>query len=223
MARRWPGSAVADGVGTGLTVRQAAAKRALDLVLGGVALVVTAPVSVVAVLVARRDTGESGVFAQERVGREGRPVVVHKIRTMRPSATVTTHVTSTGDPRITQWGARFRAWKVDELPQLLDVVRGRMSLVGPRPDVTGWADKLTGPDRQVLSVRPGITGPASLAFRHEEALLATVEDPEAYNREVIWPEKVRINREYVETWSLGGDLRYLARTVLAVFHRDSRA
>ncbi len=214
---------MADGAGEGLTVRQAAAKRALDLVLGGVVLVITAPVSVAAVLVARRDTGESGVFAQERVGRGGRPVTVHKIRTMRPSATVTTHVTTSGDPRITPWGRRFRAWKVDELPQLVDVVRGRMSLVGPRPDVAGWADRLVGPDRVVLSVRPGITGPASLAFRHEEALLAAVEDPETYNREVIWPEKVRINREYVETWSLRGDLGYLARTVLAVLHRDPEA
>ncbi len=212
-----------DGAGPRLTPRQAAVKRALDLTVGGVALVLTAPVTVAAVLVARRDTGETGVFAQKRVGRDGRPVTIHKIRTMRPSAAVTTHVTTSGDPRITPWGRRFRAWKVDELPQLVDVVWGRMSLVGPRPDVAGWADLLTGPDRVVLSVRPGITGPASLAFRHEEALLAAADDPETYNREVIWPEKVRINREYVETWSLRGDLRYLALTVLAVLHRDADA
>ncbi|WP_286175774.1 sugar transferase [Arthrobacter sp. NEB 688] len=207
----------------GLTTRQAAGKRAMDIVVGGVALVVTAPLSAAAIVVARRDTGESGVFAQERVGRHGRIVRVHKIRTMRSSTTVTTSVTTSGDPRITPWGRRFRAWKIDELPQLVDVLRGRMSLVGPRPDVMGWADRLTGADRLVLSVRPGITGPASLAFRHEEELLAAAEDPEAFNRDVIWPEKVRINREYVETWSLRGDVRYLALTALAVFRRDPGA
>lgn len=204
----------------GLTPSQARAKRALDVALAAVGLLVTAPITAGAIVAARRDTGASGIFVQERIGRDGRPIKVHKIRTMRPSATHVTTVTTTGDPRITDLGRRLRALKIDELPQLVDVLRGDMSIVGPRPDVAGWADQLTGEDRIVLSVPPGITGPASLAYRHEEHLLAAAEDPEAYNREVIWPDKVRINREYVRTWSLLGDLRLIVRTALSVVDRD---
>ncbi|MBM6401112.1 sugar transferase [Phycicoccus sonneratiae] len=210
---------MADHVPVGLTRPQAAAKRTFDLVVGGVVFVVTAPISLAAVVAARRDTGLSGIFAQQRVGRGGRLVTVHKIRTMRPSVEITTSVTTSADPRITPLGRRLRAWKVDELPQLVDVLAGRMSLVGPRPDIEGWADRLTGEDRIVLSVRPGITGPASLAFRHEERMLAAAEDPEAYNRDVIWPAKVRINRAYVEEWSLLVDVRCLMRTVFSVAGR----
>ncbi|MCB1054706.1 MAG: sugar transferase, partial [Acidobacteria bacterium] len=101
-----------------------------------------------------------------------------------------------------------------ELPQLWNVLVGQMSFVGPRPDVEGFADRLEGPDRVVLTLRPGITGPATLAFRREEELLAAQPDPETYNREVIWPEKVRLNREYVATWSFWRDLGYLWRTVV---------
>ena len=103
----------------------------------------------------------------------------------------------------------MRRWKIDELPQLLNVIRGDMSLVGPRPDVPGFADRLSGADRVVLSVRPGITGPATLAFRDEERLLTTVADPELHNRTVLWPAKVALNREYVASWSVGGDVQYL--------------
>lgn len=208
-----------DPVPVGLSRRQAAAKRTFDLVVGGAVFVVTSPITAAAVIAARRDTGLSGIFSQQRVGRSGRLVTVHKIRTMRPSAEITTSVTTATDPRITPLGRRLRAWKVDELPQLVDVLAGRMSLVGPRPDIEGWADRLTGEDRIVLSVRPGITGPASLAFRHEEQMLAAAEDPEAYNRDVIWPAKVRINRAYVEGWSPLVDVRCLVRTVFSVAGR----
>lgn len=203
----------------GLTPAQARRKRAFDLVVAGVGLVLTSPLIGAAVLAARRDTGASGIYAQERIGRDGRPFRLHKIRTMRPSDTYTTTVTVSGDPRITPLGRRLRRLKVDELPQLFDVLRGHMSLVGPRPDVAGWADRLEGADRIVLSIAPGITGPASLAYRHEEQLLADEVDAETYNREVIWPDKVRINREYIERWSLGGDLRILLRTVTSLADR----
>ena len=114
---------------------------------------------------------------------------------MRAVEGVDTTVTTTHDVRITRSGAWLRRLKIDELPQLVNVMRGEMSLVGPRPDVPGFADRLEGPDRVVLTVRPGITGPAALAYRHEEEILAGVADPERYNREVIWPDKVRINRD----------------------------
>jgi lipopolysaccharide/colanic/teichoic acid biosynthesis glycosyltransferase len=198
----------------GLSPRQAAVKRAMDLVVATLGLLVTAPVIAVAWVAATIDTRQNGLFRQSRVGMGGGTFDVLKIRTMRGDAGTT--VTTSYDVRITRLGALLRGLKIDELPQLVNVVRGEMSLVGPRPDVPGFADALTGADRIVLSVRPGITGPAALAFRHEESLLASVADPETYNREVIWPEKVRINREYVQNWSLAGDLRCLLGTVSSV-------
>lgn len=203
----------------GLTPGQESRKRAFDLVVGGAALVATSPVMVVGVVAATVSTRQWGVFSQERIGRDGQPFRVHKVRSMRHITGMTTTVTAGTDPRITRTGAWLRRLKVDELPQLVNVVRGEMSIVGPRPDVSGWADALEGADRVVLGLRPGITGPASVAFRHEEDLLAAAEDPEAYNREVIWPEKVRLNREYVETWSLRADLRWIIATVASVLDR----
>ena len=129
--------------------------------------------------------------------------------TNEPGTTVTTSY----DARITGIGAILRRLKLDELPQLINVLTGTMSFVGPRPDVPGYADRLDGDDRVVLSVRPGITGPATLHFRNEEELLAGQEDPEWYNREVIYPAKVRMNRHYIENYSLREDLRLIWRTV----------
>ncbi|MCH8496630.1 MAG: sugar transferase, partial [Balneolales bacterium] len=121
-------------------------------------------------------------------------------------------VTTSTDVRISGIGRILRRAKIDELPQLWNVLKGDMSLVGPRPDVPGYADALTGDDRIVLSVRPGITGPASLFFRKEELLLSRVDNPVEYNDSVIWPEKVRINRRYVENYSFFGDLCWLFYT-----------
>jgi lipopolysaccharide/colanic/teichoic acid biosynthesis glycosyltransferase len=103
---------------------------------------------------------------------------------------------------------------VDELPQLIHVLFGEMSFVGPRPDVPGFADKLIGEDRTILSVRPGITGPATLKYRDEEALLAAQDDPERYNNEVLWPDKVRLNRQYVQNWSFWTDIRLILKTLI---------
>ena len=167
----------------------------------------------VAWLVSTIDTGTKGIFVQRRVGRNGRLFRAVKICTMRPSATNNSTVTAKGDPRITRAGQFFRRTKIDELPQLFNILVGNMSFVGPRPDVPGFADLLQGKDRIILSVRPGITGPATLKYRDEEELLASVENPEEYNREVIYPDKVRINREYVENWSFRQDIRYILATL----------
>jgi lipopolysaccharide/colanic/teichoic acid biosynthesis glycosyltransferase len=121
-------------------------------------------------------------------------------------------VTTLNDRRITRSGRIFRKTKIDELPQLYNVLLGQMSLVGPRPDVTGFADVLEGADRAILSLRPGITGPATLVYRDEEALLAGVEDAESYNRDVVFPHKVQINLEYARSYSLMGDIKYLFKT-----------
>ncbi len=126
---------------------------------------------------------------------------------------IDTSVTTGADPRITCSGRFFRRTKIDELPQLINVLKGEMSFVGPRPDVPGFADSLQGDDRLILSVRPGITGPATLHFRDEEVLLAQQSDPERFNREVIYPEKVRLNRQYVENYRFIDDLKFIWQTI----------
>lgn len=196
-----------------MTPRQAALKRAFDVVGALAGIVLLGWLIVLAYIAATIDTRANGFFIQPRIGRGGRIIHVVKIRTMRPVDGVTTHVTTGKDPRITTLGRFLRRTKIDELPQLFNVLTGDMSFVGPRPDVPGFADRLQGAERLILTVRPGITGPATLAYRDEEMLLASVEDPERYNREVIYPDKVRINLDYIRNWSLGADLRYLWRTV----------
>ncbi|WP_026279624.1 sugar transferase [Thioalkalivibrio sp. ALgr3] len=198
---------------TGLSQTQATLKRGFDLLGAAVGLLFTFWLIALAWVLATIDTRQNGFFVQERVGRHGRVFRVVKIRTMRPSRVHTTTVTTGHDPRITPLGRFFRRTKIDELPQLINVLLGQMSFVGPRPDVPGFADALEGEDRLILTVRPGITGPATLKYRDEESMLDSVEDPAAYNREVIFPDKVRINREYVQNWSLRKDLGYIWRTV----------
>lgn len=188
-------------------------KRAMDLVLAGVGLVLFGWVIVAAVVVATLDTREIGLFRQKRAGRHGRPFDVLKIRTMRSDPTLTTTVTASTDVRITRIGRFFRRTKIDELPQLINVLFGQMSLVGPRPDVPEYAERLRGADRLILDVRPGLTGPATIVFRREEELLSRQPDPERYNKEVIYPRKVRLNRAYVLDYSLRRDLAYICRTL----------
>lgn len=199
-----------------LTAGQRRLKRAFDLAVSVPALVVLSPLIGVGWIAARVSSGGSGIFAQVRVGQGGQPFTVYKLRTMRAATggDAGTTVTTRGDPRITPTGAVLRKLKLDELPQLWNVARGNMSMVGPRPDVPGWADQLRGEDRTVLDLRPGITGPATLAWRDEERALAAEADPELHNRVVVWPSKVRLNRWYAANWSLWLDLRLIARTAL---------
>lgn len=198
----------------GLTLPQAALKRGFDFLGAALGLALTFWIIFPAWVLASLDTRKNGFFTQDRVGMNGRIFRVIKIRTMRDVPGMDTTVTTGTDQRITTMGRFWRKSKIDELPQLINVLKGDMSFVGPRPDVPGYADMLEGEDRIVLSVRPGITGPATLKYRDEEELLATAEDPEQYNLEVIWPDKVRLNREYVQNWSLGKDLEYIWQTVI---------
>jgi lipopolysaccharide/colanic/teichoic acid biosynthesis glycosyltransferase len=201
------------GENRALSPGQALLKRGFDLWGAAFGLVLTAWIILPAWILASLDTGKNGFFTQQRVGRNGRIFRVIKIRTMRDVPEEKSTVTTLTDRRITRLGLFWRRTKIDELPQLINVLKGDMSFVGPRPDVPGYADTLVDGDRAILAVRPGITGPATLKYRNEEELLAAADDPERYNREVIWPDKVRINREYVEDWSFGKDLAYLWRTV----------
>ncbi len=198
----------------GLTPWQAAAKRALDVIVAVAALVLGGWLILLGAAASAIAHGGSGFFVQRRIGRHGVPFPLLKLKTMRGAPGVNTTVTTANDPRITTVGRFLRKTKLDELPQFVNVLLGHMSLVGPRPDVPGFADRLTGADRVVLSVAPGITGPATLAYRHEEDLLAVQEDPERYNRDVVFPDKVRINRAYVEEYVFWRDFVYLWRTLL---------
>lgn len=196
-----------------LSSLQAALKRGFDIIAAAGGLLLTFWVILLAWVAASWDTRSNGFFIQERVGKGGKCFHVVKIRTMRPVESVSTTVTQTGDPRITPLGGFFRRTKIDELPQLWNVLLGDMSFVGPRPDVPGFADTLKGEERAMLSIRPGITGPATLKYRNEEELLAAQKNPEAYNRDVIWPDKVQINLNYIRNWSLKRDIQYILDTV----------
>ena len=152
-------------------------------------------------------------FIQQRVGKDGKLFNCHKFRSMSLGHNGSS-ISIAGESRITPLGAILRKYKLDELPELWDVLIGNMSFVGPRPDVPGYADKLQGDDRIILSLRPGITGPATLKYRNEEELLAQVENPQQYNDEVMYPDKVRINRYYAEHYSFAIDIRMIFCTVL---------
>src|SRR5690606_14678343 len=188
-------------------------KRSFDLILSALGLLLTSPLIAAGWLAATLETRRNGFFAQERIGRNGTRFHIVKLRTMRDDIGDLGTVTTSKDPRITRSGAFLRRSKIDELPQLWNVLIGDMSFVGPRPDVPGYADTLEGEDRIILSVRPGITGPATVKYRNEEDLLSSQPDAQRYNREVIWPDKVRINKEYIHQRSFLADLRCLYQTV----------
>ena len=188
-------------------------KRMFDFLLALVGLTLVAPIIILGWIVASIETRSNGFFLQKRVGKDGQLFTLVKIKTMKPALGVNTNITQKNDVRITASGSIFRNTKIDELPQLWNVLIGQMSFVGPRPDVKGYADKLQGNDKAVLLVRPGITGPASLKYKNEEELLATQGNPEQYNNEVIWPDKVKINVNYVNNWSFIQDVRYIYQTV----------
>jgi lipopolysaccharide/colanic/teichoic acid biosynthesis glycosyltransferase len=196
-------------------------KRGFDVFGAAIGLGVTFWLIGLVWVLASIDTRANGFYIQERIGKDGRRFQVVKIRTMRSDSSLTSTVTCSGDPRVTRLGIFFRKTKLDELPQLWNVLLGHMSFVGPRPDVPGFADRLKGEERAILRLRPGITGPATLKYRDEEATLAGQPDPERYNREVIWPDKVRINLEYMRSWSLKGDIHYVLKTVFGT-SRGSR-
>jgi len=168
--------------------------------------------AVVAVLIRVRMPGGPVIFRQRRVGRGGRLFTMYKFRSMTVGHGGSS-VSVAGESRITPLGHVLRRYKLDELPELWNVLIGDMSLVGPRPDVPGYADRLTGEDRDVLRLRPGITGPASLKYANEEEILALVDDPQRYNDEVIFPDKVRINLQYYRSHSLAGDIKLILATI----------
>ncbi|MGD8214794.1 sugar transferase [Aestuariimicrobium sp. Y1814] len=199
------------------TARRFTAKRVFDLAASGAGLVVASPLLLGSAVAIKVDDPSGPVFfRQERVGLGGRTFRIHKFRSMTV-ANSGALVTSANDARITRVGAFLRKSKLDELPQLIDVFVGDMSLVGPRPEVPKyvamWGEEAA---EEILSVRPGITDPASIVYRNEQDELAAAEDPEQHYVEVILPRKVALYRDYVRTNSLLGDLRLILQTLVTV-------
>ena len=176
---------------------------------------------VVAILIKVKMPGPI-LFCQKRVGQYGKLFTVYKFRSMTVKAEASvasrdseaTSIASTEQSRITPLGERLRRYKLDELPELWNVFKGDMSFVGPRPDVPGYADQLQGEERDILKLKPGITGPASLKYRNEEELLASVENPAQYNDDVIFPDKVKLNLYYLKNYSFIKDIQMIVCTVL---------
>ena len=165
-------------------------------------------------LISLKMPGGSVLFKQKRVGQHGRLFTVYKFRSMTVAGEGQTSIAAAEESRITPLGEKLRRYKLDELPELWNVLKGDMSFVGPRPDVPGYADKLKGEDRNILKLKPGITGPASLKYRNEEELLSNVSDPIAYNNEVIYPDKIKLNLYYYYHYSFVKDLQMIFGTVV---------
>lgn len=189
-------------------------KRLFDITASLFGLLFLWPVLLaVAILIKQKMPGGPVIFKQKRVGKNANLFTTYKFRTMTVDHGGSS-ISVAGESRITPLGAVLRKYKLDELPELWNVLKGDMSFVGPRPDVPGYADKLQGADREMLRLRPGITGPATLKYRNEEEILALQPNPHKYNDEVIWPDKVRINRYYLHHYSFIKDLQMILCTVL---------
>lgn len=191
------------------------AKNIFDKTVSLLGLVGLSPVMLlVAILIRIKMPGGPVIFRQRRVGQYGKLFTVYKFRSMKVAGGGRTSIASKEEDRITPLGKKLRRYKLDELPELWNVLRGDMSFVGPRPDVPGYADKLEGRDRDILKLKPGITGPASLKYRQEEDLLNSVENPQEYNDKIIYPDKVRLNLYYLEHYSFFKDIEMIVCTVL---------
>ena len=197
-------------------------KAIFDKLMSLIGLICLSPVLlVVAILIKVKMPGGPVLFRQVRVGKNGRLFTVYKFRSMtvkKGTSTAcrgseATSIASEEQDRITPFGEKLRKYKLDELPELWNVLKGDMTFVGPRPDVPGYADRLEGESRDVLKLKPGITGPASLKYRYEEYLLATVDNPQKYNDEVIYPDKVRLNLYYLHHYSFIKDMQMIVCTV----------
>jgi lipopolysaccharide/colanic/teichoic acid biosynthesis glycosyltransferase len=191
------------------------AKRAFDVVFACLGLIISAPVLVLCAIAIKLDSAGPILFRQTRVGRYGRRFEILKLRSMNNSPDKHgPKLTVSGDPRITRVGRWLRAAKLDELPQLYNVLHGEMSLVGPRPEVPEYVASYNSRQKQLLNFKPGITGPASLDCIREEALLSAEEDPEMFYRQHLLPRKLELDLHYCESANVASDLQLLATTIL---------
>lgn len=189
-------------------------KYIFDRFFSLILLVILSPVLLVLCIIHKiRMPKGSFLYRQVRIGKDGKPFRIFKIRTLKDDSEALGSITISDDDRILPFGKWLRESKFDTFLELINILIGDMSFVGPRPDVPGYADKLEGDDRVILKMRPGLTGPASIKYRHEDRILAQQNDPQKYNDEVIWPDKVKINKEYYENWSVWRDISILWNTV----------
>lgn len=193
-------------------------KRLFDLTASFIGLLLLFPVFVIIAVLIRIITPGPVFFIQYRSGRHAKPFKIYKFRSMKVNPEGGT-VTVKGDSRITSLGAFLRKYKLDELPELWNVIKGDMSLVGPRPDLPCYSQKLEGIEKLILELRPGITGPATLKYYNEEELLANSDDPQKYNDEVLWKDKVRLNLDYYYNRSFIGDILLIFKTVFHIGNR----
>ncbi|WP_283635783.1 sugar transferase [Aquaticitalea lipolytica] len=184
-------------------------KRIFDLILAILLIPIIIIPLFIFVIIASVDTKEYGIFSQYRVGQYGKLFNIFKIRTLKNEP----HRLGSLDKSATSFGKFLRRYKLDELPQLFNVIKGDMSFVGPRPDIEGFADVLEGEDRIILEIKPGVTGPATIKYKNEEVLLSQQVDPENYNRTIIWKDKVEINKMYIKNWSFYLDLKYIIQSI----------
>ncbi|MBQ9392876.1 MAG: sugar transferase [Oscillospiraceae bacterium] len=192
-----------------------AAKRAFDVVFAALGLLVTSPILLLAAAAVGLSSPGGVLFCQKRIGRGEKPFTIYKFRSMRKD-NAGLKITTGSDARITPVGRVLRKTKVDELPQLWNVLKGDMSFVGPRPEVEEYTRLYTPQQRQIFLVRPGITDPASIAYRNENELLTGSDDPNRTYVEEIMPRKIELGLAYIEQISLGYDIRLICRTLLAV-------
>lgn len=188
-------------------------KRIFDFTISFMGIIVLSPIMLIISLLIIIRTPGPVIFKQTRIGRNGEPFRIYKFRTMVINHTGGS-ISVLGDNRITLLGAKLRKFKLDELPELWNVLKGDMSFVGPRPDIPEYADKLKGNERLILKLRPGITGPATLKYANEEETLASVTNPLKYNDELLWPDKVRINLDYYFNRSFFGDILIILKTIM---------
>tara|TARA_B100001029_G_C15057127_1_gene455282 strand:- start:458 stop:1045 length:588 start_codon:yes stop_codon:yes gene_type:complete len=188
-------------------------KRVFDFCASFLGLVILLPLLFLISFAIKISSSGPVFFLQKRVGKDGKLFTLIKYRSMMTNHRSKNTTTAKGDKRITGIGIFLRKYKLDELPELWNVLKGEMSLVGPRPDVPGYADNLKGEDRKILKLRPGITGTASLKYANEEEILAKQDNPQKYNDEVIFPDKVKINLEYYYNHSIWLDIKIIFATI----------
>ncbi|MGE8553820.1 MAG: sugar transferase [Chryseobacterium jejuense] len=180
-------------------------KIIFDFILSIILIVFLIPILIILFIIASLDTSSNGIFCQKRIGQYGKTFTIFKFKTIHEQTRVCSKV-----------GQFLRKFKLDELPQLLNILIGDMSFVGPRPDIEGYYDKLEGNDRKILELKPGLTCQASIIYRNEEHLLKLQEDPLKYNDEILFPHKVKMNLKYLENLSFRNDVKILLNTLLII-------
>jgi len=197
-------------------------KIIFDYILAIFLLTILGWVILLLLIISFFETKKWGFYKQERIGKNGKFFLILKIRTMTHLFKNDRFTKINTDKRITCLGKKIRKYKLDELPQLINILKGQMSFVGPRPDIKGYADKLSKENHIILSIKPGLTSPATLKYQNEEMLLTKVKNPKEYNDKIIWPDKIRMNKKYVENWSFKTDLYILYKTFIALLFSSKK-